>query len=566
MGDSPWLRRAHKARSLRERMGESPDTSISDDFTAHSLDASTPAPARRITRLDEIRERERTYSNSPQRAIDRLDMIKARTLRQQQDAEAANLHTTARPDSDLHRSPSLPLSASRKSNIPITEVARRSELDLHRRPSLPLSGTRKSDSPVARVSPKVDLSLRRGPSLPLSTTRKMLSPVTDIEPQPDLILRQGSSPSPSLPLPATRKSTSSVGEFGLQSDNIRRRPSPSLPLPSTRKSTSSVTEIGLQSDINIRHRLSSSLPLPITKRPASPVADVQENFQHEIRELYMELDRVSQSPPTTPAEDGRTTEDFYRHVQDFRARLDRLTGSRVSPPLVPQVSTAKEDVQRIKAEAGAEDSTLDMTFVKPESDVSNEALSKKERAHRLEMLSYDRMNKHLKTARLGIQDTKRGIDRLDKQVATLSDEHTLPAVGCNKCTCQNCHKSKDESKFEFTIRIPKLYTWRRQRPALTWLGVIVFSFLVWFVAESLMCHQFCHPKYASGRVNWSPSDPFFPYALPTKIWQWLCILFPNRYAGGRLSRASSRLRPTPSSSRPTSTLAAWGFAMDEIVL
>lgn len=533
MSDSPWLRRAHKAPTLRERMGSPSETSILDDFTAHSLDASTPAPARRITRLDEIRERELTYTHTSQRAIDRLEMIKARTLRQQQDAEASNVHT-ARLDPNLHRSPSLPLS-SRKSNSPVLEVARRTESELRRRPSLPVPSTRKSNSPAARVSPKVDLALRRGPSRPLSTTRKSISPVADVDPQPDV--------------------------------NPDRGPSPSLPVPVTNKETTSVTEVGLQPSPNARHRLSSSLPLPTTKKLATPVADMQEKFQKEIRELYIELDRVSQSPPTTPAEDGRTTEDFYRHVQDFRARLDRLTGSRVVKPLLPQVSTAKEDIQRIKAEAGAEDSTLDMTFVKPDNGAGNEAVSKKEREHQLEMLSYDRMNKHLKTARLGIQDTKRGIDRLDKQVATLADDHTNPAMVCNRCTCQNCRESKNESKFFFDFRIPlpKLYNWRGRRPVLTWPGVVVFSFLVWYVAESLMCYQFCHPLYASGPVDWLPSDPFFPYAIPTKLWHWICTVFPNRYGRGRYPRGSPRPRPTHSVSRPTQTLASWGFAMDEIV-
>jgi hypothetical protein len=215
---------------------------------------------------------------------------------------------------------------------------------------------------------------------------------------------------------------------------------------------------------------------------------------------------------------------------------EREPSSRFRDSRPPLINTAKpvsaaEDLRRIQLEAQLEDSTLDdfdaileaeatagghtMTLV-PVLDLEHDErglpLSKKEIERRIERLTLDRMNQSLKATSTSIRDARHGIERLEEQVSSSFIKIAQPLDGT----------------MYINIKIPVPKLWIMQTPTktgmkpgwkFTWFGFILSFFLVWYVSESAMCAQFCHPV-ASSKNTWQPSDPFFPWAIPTKLDQW----------------------------------------------
>lgn len=128
------------------------------------------------------------------------------------------------------------------------------------------------------------------------------------------------------------------------------------------------------------------------------------------------------------------------------------------------------------------------------------------------------MNQQLKNTSYSIRDAKHGIERLEHQVASASFTST-PVLD-------------DQVYIQINLKIPVprlvvstpvdhnrgRFGWRRNWK-FTWVGLLLFLFGLWYVTESAMCSVYCHPKQSS-RNTWQPSDPFFPWAIPTKIDQW----------------------------------------------
>ena len=208
----------------------------------------------------------------------------------------------------------------------------------------------------------------------------------------------------------------------------------------------------------------------------------------------------------------------------------RFRGSRPSLINTAKPVSATEDLRRIQLEAQLDDSTLDdfdaileaeaaegqTTILDPvldlEYDENGLPLSKKEIERRVERLTLDRMNQSLKATSTSIRDARHGIERLEEQVSSSFIKIAQPADGT--------------MYINLKVPVPKLwvtlppakagmkFTWK-----FTWLGLVLSLFLAWYVSESAMCAQFCHPA-ASSKNTWQPSDPFFPWAIPTKLDQW----------------------------------------------
>ncbi len=201
-------------------------------------------------------------------------------------------------------------------------------------------------------------------------------------------------------------------------------------------------------------------------------------------------------------------------------------------------ASVAEDLRFIAKEEQYEDSTLDDFENMLESDVTTHLidnmtnlanpvdleyderghpLSAEVRERRLERLRLDRMNQQLKNTSFSIRDAKHGIERLEQQVA--SSFTSTPVLD-------------DQVYLQINLKIPVprlivstpidrnggRFGWRRGWK-FTWVGLIMFLFGLWYVAESAMCSVYCHPKQSS-RNTWQPSDPFFPWAIPTKLDQW----------------------------------------------
>lgn len=223
------------------------------------------------------------------------------------------------------------------------------------------------------------------------------------------------------------------------------------------------------------------------------------------------------------------------------------TRPRSRPPLLNTAKPASvsDDLNNIRKEIGMDDSTLDdfdavitaeqnrpdnTTILEDlpdlEYDRGGRPLTQKEKERILELLALDRMNKSLKSTSTSITEAKRGIERLERKVsasAAASKSSANPDIvhHHNHTDCPQCAAGSN-GFHHLTIPVPRLIARERSkagRRKLTWLGLITLIFSVWYVSESVMCEFYCHPRYAS--VNtWSPSDPFFPYAIPTKLDQW----------------------------------------------
>lgn len=255
-----------------------------------------------------------------------------------------------------------------------------------------------------------------------------------------------------------------------------------------------------------------------------------------------------------PSTQQRTSRSPRRPARELAQtmKLERPSVINTAKPI-----TAAEDLRRLQRELDIDDATLDNlsaildapglanddSFVlvepilDPDYDERGQPLSSKEKERRDRVLALARMKKSLLTTTSSIADARLGIERLEEQVASSKSESTFKSTPSSMFE----HKETKESKSEqyphvacdcetphtqaLHMPIPRL--WTHLPPTLThrhpWrftrLGLLLFLFLAWYLSESLMCHHFCHP-YNSSSNKWKPSDPFFPWAIPTKLDQW----------------------------------------------
>jgi hypothetical protein len=204
-----------------------------------------------------------------------------------------------------------------------------------------------------------------------------------------------------------------------------------------------------------------------------------------------------------------------------------------------------------------------------ESDAELDFETDTQRARRLELQAYTRMDRSLKHSLLSIRDARRGIKNLEGQVdsvaTTLEDEKmknetkhlhldALPALppgtvlvaapdgawevrsakAATKTTTKTATKwSIDSDMFmrialPGTMPVPQLFTFsavgvetrKRQRwqlPQLTRLGVFVVMVLLYWTIEFSMCSYMCKPlfEYGDAPRTWKWDGPRFPYVIPT---------------------------------------------------
>ncbi|QSZ29089.1 hypothetical protein DSL72_003599 [Monilinia vaccinii-corymbosi] len=221
--------------------------------------------------------------------------------------------------------------------------------------------------------------------------------------------------------------------------------------------------------------------------------------------------------------------------------------SRIRPTPInsaPAVSAAA-DLQRIEKEARVDDSTtIDRDFslltksqsafppasdnieINLDFDEKGQPLSQKEKEKRVEELTFDRINQSLKHTSSSIRDARHGIERLEQQVASSGPRsHSRKELGIATSKISSRpffldappNPALNPNVHYLIIPLPRL-----RYPGtgkLTWFGLIFAIFITWFVAEWAMCETYCHPKYSNKDV-WRPSDPIWPWAIPTKMDQW----------------------------------------------
>ncbi|KAF8865515.1 hypothetical protein BDZ45DRAFT_415013 [Acephala macrosclerotiorum] len=242
----------------------------------------------------------------------------------------------------------------------------------------------------------------------------------------------------------------------------------------------------------------------------------EEEVTDEMRDVLRRLSRVSISPaPERAVEDPeeRITAEakLFEAAEKSGPPSDDGDDNAEEPTTErhgkPTLATAAEDLRDLQIEAGIEDSTtVDDPLNDPIHDniYNNQiGLTISEQERRIERLFLARMEQRLRNASTSLRDTRHGIERLEKEVS-LRD----PA------------QEGEYIHIHIKLPVPK---WRFESPrgagTLSWWFLLMLMlFVIWYVAESVTCSLYCKPVYSS-HGGWSPSDPVFPWALPTKMYQ-----------------------------------------------
>jgi hypothetical protein len=294
-----------------------------------------------------------------------------------------------------------------------------------------------------------------------------------------------------------------------------------------------------------------------TKRRSTASTDVdpEERITAEAK-LFELLDEPL--PLTTPKVTGAYVETPHRPDIPESLPQSRPFAPESRPPLIntAKPASAAEDLRQLQLEAKFEDSTLDefdamlevaaaevqSQPVVPEGvsilDKHGEMglpLSQKELERRFERLVLEKMYKRLNKTFTSIRDAAKGMERLEERVSSLPSPSESPTTGRSTSVTIS-----DDQTIQINIKlsVPRLWIstpgnesmdrqggiWENRRWRFTWFGLVLFLFGIWFAAESFMCGVYCHPKQSS-RNTWQPSDPFFPWAIPTKLDQWTGEVF-----------------------------------------
>jgi len=287
-------------------------------------------------------------------------------------------------------------------------------------------------------------------------------------------------------------------------------------------------------------------------RPLSPKPEARPEAEEKpevgiIKASIRSSRSSSRSQPESTTSSRKTSGEEATAPNPLIERL-RPRPRRPRPPLTNSAppSSAAADLMRIQREAAIEDSTLDdfaelLAAETPESaareidassttiidrgpdleeDDKGRPLSEKERERRLQEAQIEKMNRNLGRGLESIRDAKRGIERLEGQVsataATMANSKgPVHAAGSGvQCQCSACMSGG--SVYHLSVPLPRLWFWDSTRSSgmrFTWLGLLVATFLAWYVAESVAFAFIGKPEFSSGG-NYDINGPLWGYALP----------------------------------------------------
>ncbi|KAK7989581.1 hypothetical protein PG989_009896 [Apiospora arundinis] len=231
------------------------------------------------------------------------------------------------------------------------------------------------------------------------------------------------------------------------------------------------------------------------------------------------------------------------------ARHSRAASRRRKPLInTAHIPTPSEDLRAILRQNKIDDSTLDdaeFERLLAGSNLDHDALEKvvsetiqavdeasgarkttereEDREEELERQRIERMSKSLKTGLLSIRSAKQGIERLEGRVAQ-SEHQISPALAADlgkSGSWKYPAVRPQPSDGGINFSIPRLY---RKKPnfGFTPLGLLSIILLAWYTLESAFCFLYvsdyeCAPNYP---CDWSPHEPYFPYAMPFMLDEW----------------------------------------------
>jgi hypothetical protein len=161
-------------------------------------------------------------------------------------------------------------------------------------------------------------------------------------------------------------------------------------------------------------------------------------------------------------------------------------------------------------------------------------LTQAEKDRRQEDLAIEAMNKHLRAARTSIKDADRGLQRVENKWETTSHtEASQPTTMASKPrqattldrdwkpVCDHCGGSYHSLWWGLWTELRSVfYVYdknARYGLRITWPGLLVLTWLVWYLLENFLCYHYCHPLYAEFMKGYGvdPDAPRYPFVIPT---------------------------------------------------
>jgi hypothetical protein len=543
------------------------------DFTAQSLQIST-SPLLRVkpTKLDEIRAREIDSLTARAVATNRLEEIREKISEERSIADDIARAGLSDPDSrgllelgDLEEGASIlarnghqvPSQNSRMTGGKVGSSNERGEreLDASQREghddtwqtlrALSRVLTSKSPSPPRMDEKEVSQPIIVGPSTgekvaerQTTTRREISSRVSAADANTDIKRNSGASTPPKSDADPEERITAEARLFELQDNKSERN---SIRVPSRSPSPS---DDGKFDETPRPLRLDPMLlPTPRVSGAFIETPAPSTRKQRKSRSIppsSKDINVASEGVSSERRGSGRAVSDTSSAAGNARRRLQQQSGASrrsQSRPLLNSArpTTVAEDLRRIKLEAQLEDSTMEdfdaileahtratvdsennTTILEPildlEYDERGLPLSAKEIARRVELLTLDRMCQSIKNTSSSIRDARHGIERLEHQVSSSS----MSA------------KDNVDTLHYIKIPFPRLITYTPDVKSgrmgrswkLTWFGFIITIFFSWLISETVTCNEFCHVNQSLNPIRTAYSDPFFPWAIPTKLDQW----------------------------------------------
>jgi hypothetical protein len=148
----------------------------------------------------------------------------------------------------------------------------------------------------------------------------------------------------------------------------------------------------------------------------------------------------------------------------------------------------------------------------------------------------ERLSGKLQALRSNIHDARRGIGRLESQVAGSPEAGAV--VPENAGACRTCGAVGGTRGYLIAITlpfaVPHLFHKRlpgQSLPRPTWLGWVTLLAWGWYLMEAAMGNMYAHPLYRSEGYVWPREpEPRFPFVLPSMVWRcggrgvwWVCV-------------------------------------------
>ncbi|KAM0703222.1 hypothetical protein Q7P35_009160 [Cladosporium inversicolor] len=165
-------------------------------------------------------------------------------------------------------------------------------------------------------------------------------------------------------------------------------------------------------------------------------------------------------------------------------------------------------------------------------------LTQAEKDRRQEDLAIEAMNKHLRAARTSIKDADRGLQRVENKWETTSHtEVPQSATTISKpiqattldrdwrTVCDHCGGSYNSLWYGLWTELRSVFCIYDKNARfglrITWPGILVLSWLLWYTLENILCYNYCHPLYAEYMVGFGVDmdAPVYPFVIPTLLFR-----------------------------------------------